>query len=523
MNITPYDVSLVKQHYQRHSIMIQVLNRSFERQYILEGSLISFSSNIDKTSNIRRTCSFNFQLNKSSIDKIVDFNLSNYLKIYRGIQDSRTQQVVWYSQGVYIINNNSFTYNVSSQTLSMSCSDLVYDLTGDRKGKIEAFSPLLKHSERIQDVIIGVLENHAGITNHDVAPICPYFGSDSFWKDSETLEMDYCVPYDISFSTGVSVYEVIEKMVTLYPQWVMYFDEDGKFIVKKDLLEQDDSSPLLDNNMLTDIVLSESLNFDYKDVKNSVVIYGKDGLFYGKAQDNNTNSPFNVNAYGEILEVLSGGNYDNIQTIYYDDNMTLVAQDGNEQAQEWAEYELYNYCRLKDTITLTLMGCPFITDVGFKISYKSRIDGQNRVYMVKAVSHNYNVNSSETVLELVRFYAENTKSYLPQLSQPIITEYSSNGLSVSISVNPVLFAAQYTLYANYKKIITSTSNILTYTFDDINAGTYSFTVTASADGYQDSIYSNGVEFEITSYSNALITDDESILITDDGYYLAYTD
>ena len=169
------------------------------------------------------------------------------------------------------------------------------------------------------------------------------------------------------------------------------------------------------------------------------------------------------------------------------------------------------------------MGCPFITDVGFKISYKSRIDGQNRVYMVKAVSHNYNVNSSETVLELVRFYAENTNSYLPQLSQPIITEYSSNGLSVSISVNPVLFAAQYTLYANYKKINTSTSNTLTYTFDDINAGTYSFTVTASADGYQDSIYSNGVEFEITSYSNALITDDESILITDDGYYLAYTD
>ena len=76
--------------------------------------------------------------------------------------------------------------------------------------------------------------------------------------------------------------------------------------------------------MLTDIVLSESLNFDY--VKNSVVIYGKDGLFYGKAQDNNTNSPFNVNAYGEILEVLSGGNYDNIQTIYYDDNMTCCSR-----------------------------------------------------------------------------------------------------------------------------------------------------------------------------------------------------
>ena len=77
--------------------------------------------------------------------------------------------------------------------------------------------------------------------------------------------------------------------------------------------------------------------------------------------------------------------------------------DGNDMAKDWAEKELYNSCRMYDSITFTLVPCPFINEVNFKISYRSKWDNQIRTYIVKRVNHSLD----NTTLECIRFYADN--------------------------------------------------------------------------------------------------------------------
>ena len=124
---------------------------------------------------------------------------------------------------------------------------------------------------------------------------------------------------------------------------------------------------------------------------------------------------------------------------------------------------------------------------------------------------------------MVRFYNENVVEFRPKLIAPVITNYSVNNMSVSFEVNPVDYASGYILYMDFKKVMETTSTTLSYTFDLQYQGIHAFSVVAYGNNVQSSDYSEPVQVELNAYSNALITDDKSILITDDGYYLAYTD
>ena len=499
MNITQDDINLVKQAIQHRFIQIQILNREFNRIGIINGYLTDNSISKDSSSNIRTTASLSMRVEETSINQVIDLNMTRYLKILLGVKNEQTNKISWYPQGVFIINSNGFSCNSTERNLSLSLSDLMYDFTSDRRGTLDAYAPLIQFNEKIQDVIIDMVEG-GGITNYNIAPICPY-REDIFNETYEELEKDYLIPYDITFETGVSRYDVIDKLRNLYPQWEMFCNSNGTFILQKELLEQDDSAVLIDDNDLRGLVISEDRNIDYKDLANEIIIYGKDGLCKGVARDENPESPFNVNAIGVIRKVYSGGNYDNIYTTYYDDEQTRVMYDGNDMAKDWAEKELYNSCRMYDSITLTLVPCPFINEVNFKISYRSKWDNQIRTYMVKRVSHSLD----STTLECVRFYANNLYTNKPTLQSPVITSYNVDNLDISITINPVYFATKYALYFNGFKISESTSTTITYTFAESKVGTYNLTVQAMADGYN-----NGVSDSIT------VTIENNVITTIDG-------
>lgn len=513
MIVTQDDINLVKQAVQKRLIMIQVLNRDFLRISTIQGQIISITNNVDSTSDIRRTASLTMNVFENSLQNLLDLNLTNYIKLYRGIQNNNTKETSWYCQGVFIINSNGFSYNLTDKTLSLGLSDLMYDFTGDRKGTLFAYQPLIKHDEKIQDVMIDMVEG-GGITNYDIAPICPYSES-LFNKTSIEIETDYLIPYDINFSTGVTRYEVLCKMRDLYPKWEIFFDENGKFICQKQLLEQDDSAVKIDDVMLRGLVIDENRNIDLKEVRNVIDVWGKDGLYYGTWKDETPSSPFNVNAIGEIRKVFSGGEYDTIFTTYYDDEQTKIQSDGNDMAKDWAEYLGYQYSRLQDKLTLTLISCPFINDVNFKISYRSKFDNKIQNYVVKSVSH----SNDTTTLECIKFYSENCYALLTALDKPTISNYSVNGLNVSITVSPVIFATGYDLYSNNLKVSSSTSTTISYTFRTDNVGTFNLSVKATANGYKDSNVSNSIEVVIAN--DTIQTIDGEDITTIDGDDILY--
>jgi hypothetical protein len=98
-------------------------------------------------------------------------------------------------------------------------------------------------------------------------------------------------------------------------------------------------------------------------------------------------SPFTVQELGEIIDVKSGSEYDNITS----DSLALSR----------AEYENWKNCRLTDSITISTKLCPF-ADVNIKVSYRRSDNGEANQYIVKSISHDY--SEGTTNWTLMRFY-----------------------------------------------------------------------------------------------------------------------
>ncbi len=98
--------------------------------------------------------------------------------------------------------------------------------------------------------------------------------------------------------------------------------------------------------------------------------------------------PYTVEKCGEILQVLSGNDYEQIYT--------------TDLARQRAEYEAWEAGRLTDSITVETRLIPFL-DVNIKIKYKSIHTGETDPYIVDKVSHNF--DSFTTTIEMHKFYA----------------------------------------------------------------------------------------------------------------------
>lgn len=98
-------------------------------------------------------------------------------------------------------------------------------------------------------------------------------------------------------------------------------------------------------------------------------------------------SPFAIEKIGEILDVKSDGEYENITS--------------DDLAAARAKYENWKNCRLTDNITITTTFLPFL-DVNKKVSYKSMNSDETQQYIIESVSHDF--TSCTSTIEMYRFY-----------------------------------------------------------------------------------------------------------------------
>lgn len=107
-----------------------------------------------------------------------------------------------------------------------------------------------------------------------------------------------------------------------------------------------------------------------------------------KNEDEDT--AFCVQKIGERLQVLSGGEYENIYN--------------NDLAMERASYETWKSSRLTDTITLKLFDIPFL-GVNQKISYTPKNEGYPQIYIIKSLSESFGTGlMTITIMKFYRLY-----------------------------------------------------------------------------------------------------------------------
>ena len=602
IDITPDDIYLATQQIQRRYVKFVILNRQWAEIGEIKGQVISGNINIDASNNIRRTASLEMIVSHESMEDAANFTMQNYIQVWCGILKNIDETVKWYNYGIFIVNNHSYKFDPTTRTLTITLADLMSDLNGDRGGVLHAYTAIAKNSERIDAVIKNVLKL-CGYEAYDIIPIGAQSKTDDIFELDTTVTMEeslrilrevlhyteeqieeilstpetrqqvvpynhvderYLIPYDLKFNVGVTAYEIIEKLVSLYPYYRMRFSVDGTFIVDNVILEHDESSALLSAEELMRFVISEDKTIDWTKIKNHIEVWGKDGKYYGEAIDNNPLSPFQVASIGTLRAVYSGDIYDNIYDRYkHPDKVAGYMKDqakyeaeiaelksqkptskdeekeiakkladakinldkakasinrdidirGNDMAKDYAEKLLYETCRINDTLTLQTIFLPFLNEVDFKIQHKSSLDGSNHTYVLKSVSHD--LKSGTSTLNAVRFYDEVQQSELVQLDTPTIVSHSVDGMTVTIIASEVPYATTYQLYGDLNVIDISNTPIFVYKMSDGYAGEHSFRVSALATGYRESNLSAVVRINLTS-DVSLVDEEGNEIITENN-------
>lgn len=99
------------------------------------------------------------------------------------------------------------------------------------------------------------------------------------------------------------------------------------------------------------------------------------------------NSPFTVEKLGEIPDVKTSGEYENITS--------------DDLAAARAKWENWKNCRLTDNITITTALLPFL-DVNKKVSYKRSDSDTEHQYIISSISHDF--SGFTTTITMYRFY-----------------------------------------------------------------------------------------------------------------------
>lgn len=259
LNITEGQFRTSMQNIQNRYIRLELLNFQYQTIDTLEGVCTAGSFSIDANSDIRRTGSVTLVVTNSSFEVASGGKvwLDRYIRVWVGIESLFTGEIEWTNCGIYIIDAPSYQYDIVTNTLTLSLLDLMAKLTGVRNGYLPGLPVVLSAGENIREAIIDTLAL-AGFTQYVV----------------EEAPSPGVIPNDLEFSQGATVYELLAGLRDIYPDYEIFISSDAIFYYKP--IPTGEGDPVLvDDTLWTQIVLSEQIDVDFQNVKNSIEVYGR--------------------------------------------------------------------------------------------------------------------------------------------------------------------------------------------------------------------------------------------------------
>ncbi len=159
----------------------------------------------------------------------------------------------WYAKGIYAFNQNGFSYDASTHSVSISCVDLVAMLDGSLSGTLTGYKTLIPTGEKISKAIIETFKL-SGMNDYIV----------NYWNRT--------VPHDLEFSSETSIWDILKELRDLHYPFEMFFN-DATFVCQE-IPSGFDDPVVLNNEVFQDLVISENGDVDYTEVKNCVEVFG---------------------------------------------------------------------------------------------------------------------------------------------------------------------------------------------------------------------------------------------------------
>ena len=262
INIGAEDYNVLKQQYIKKYIRLELLDFQYNIVDELSGNMTKCSINVDSNSDLRRSCDLSFVVTTSTFDIKAGSKLwlDKFVRPYVGYENMRTGEIQWYNQGIYLVNNPQWSYNASTNEISMQALDLMSKLTGLRNGNLEGIPTKIAKDENVREAIISTLAL-GGFTKY----IC----EECKTKDGTIVP----VPYDIEIDVGGTIYDILTELRDIMPNYQIYFDINGVFHYEPIPLAYDDPV-LIDDDLFNNVLISENINTDFESVKNYVEVLG---------------------------------------------------------------------------------------------------------------------------------------------------------------------------------------------------------------------------------------------------------
>lgn len=387
---TDYDLSQLKVRNQR--IKVDLLNFNFQTVNSLEGKVTDGSISIDATSDIRRTCNITLVVENS--ENILapggQVWLDKFIKVYVGTDNPRNgNETVWNNMGLFLINNPESVYNATTNTITFEGLDLMAKLTGRRNGQLPAVTTVVPAESKIADVVKQTITQLGGFDKYIIQ------------------DAGYEIPYDIKKDMGSTIYDLLVEIRDLYSDWEMFFDVDGVFHWQQ--IPNGINEPVvLDFNQLKQkVIISETIDVDFENVKNHIIVYGRlldnGEQVMATSTDTISSSPYNVDSIGQINYIVDD------EKIY-----------NNDLAQQRADYELFLHARMNDSITLEIVPLYWLNDVNVKIAHTNKNVGIEGEYLIKTLEIPLGVGNNMTITAIKVYPKE------PEI-ETIIAEYPYTG------------------------------------------------------------------------------------------------
>lgn len=387
---TDYDLSQLKVRNQR--IKVDLLNFNFQTVNSLEGKVTDGSISIDATSDIRRTCNITLVVENS--ENILapggQVWLDKFIKVYVGTDNPRNgNETVWNNMGLFLINNPESVYNATTNTITFEGLDLMAKLTGRRNGQLPAVTTVVPAESKVADVVKQTITQLGGFDKYIIQ------------------DAGYEIPYDIKKDMGSTIYDLLVEIRDLYSDWEMFFDVDGVFHWQQ--IPNGINEPVvLDFNQLKQkVIISETIDVDFENVKNHIIVYGRlldnGEQVMATSTDTISSSPYNVDSIGQINYIVDD------EKIY-----------NNDLAQQRADYELFLHARMNNSITLEIVPLYWLNDVNVKIAHTNKNVGIEGEYLIKTLEIPLGVGNNMTITAIKVYPKE------PEI-ETIIAEYPYTG------------------------------------------------------------------------------------------------
>lgn len=367
------------QQTRRLTITIQVLNEK-TREVIetIQGRAEDGNITVIAESLIRRDATMRLSIDEGLFPKPGSLLwFGNICKVYIGIDDSSVSNgQVNFLAGTFWIEEAGYTLDERGHYIDLKLRDKMMKWEGKQleySMKIEIDTPI--------HVAVRALMEHIGETD---------FGIMDESREGEV------VPYTIEYGIGEDILKLVTELRDMYMDYVVGYDVAGGFefrrieTQKEEYVEEPKWSFDVNHDTLKTLI-KYSENYNFRNIRNRVVVYGGTSDVTGftplsEARVTDSKSPFNVNAIGEMTEVI------------IEDRYVL-----NEQCNARAKYELYKKSNFQEEVKITTVPI-YILDVFDVIEVIHPYTNIESQYLIDRINIGLNISSEMDIMAHRLYY-----------------------------------------------------------------------------------------------------------------------